>query len=300
MGNLRRLKESGVITALDLHFAGLMNRLDGRECPELALAAALVSNACGSGHVCLNLPAIAGEGNPDYEAWRPLLEQSLVVGTPGMQRPLILDDDGRLYLHRYWCYEDSLAEQLLALASERIDPGACQLDRLFPVVEKGVVDWQREAAKTALSHRLCVISGGPGTGKTSTVVKILALLRLQPGGESLRIALAAPTGKAAARMQESIHRASASLSLDDSLLETLPNQASTLHRLLGVIPNSCRFRYHRDNPLPLDLLIVDEASMIDLALMAKLLEALPSHARLILLGDHDQLASVEAGWVLAD
>ena len=299
MINLRQLKESGAITALDLHFAHLMKRLDGRECPELALAAALVSSACGQGDVCLNLPHIAGQTNPTYAEWLPLLQQSPVVGSPGEQKPLILDPDGRLYLHRYWRYETVLAERLLALASEQIDPGENQLDKLFPA-ETETTDWQREAAKMALSQRLCIISGGPGTGKTSTVVKILALLRMQHGGSTLRIALAAPTGKAAARMQESIHRAGESLQVDNTLLESLPDQASTLHRLLGVIPASQRFRHNRDNPLPLDLLIVDEASMIDLALMARLVEALPSHARLILLGDRDQLASVEAGAVLGD
>jgi len=297
MRNLERLKEHGVITALDLHFANLMNQLDGRDIPELALAAALTSNACGRGDVCLNLSTVAGEANPEIEEWLPLLKTSPIIGEPGEEKPLILDHNGRLYLHRYWCYETALAKQLLALANEQIDPGECQLDRLFPI-EGDAIDWQREAAKPALSQRLCIISGGPGTGKTSTVVKILALLRLQSGGESLRIALAAPTGKAAARMQESIHRASESL--DETLLKSLSSQASTLHRLLGVIPNSRRFRHHRDNPLPVDLLIVDEASMIDLALMAKLVDALPSHARLIMLGDRDQLASVEAGAVLGD
>ena len=299
MSNLHQLKECGVITALDLHFAQLMQQLDGRESPELALAAALTSNACGQGDVCLNLPAIAGEANPTYEDWRSLLESSSVVGQPGEQKPLILDADGRLYLHRYWCYETTLTEQLLSLASESIEPGRCQLEQLFPM-EQGGKNWQREAAKTALNRRLCIISGGPGTGKTSTVVKILALLRLQPNGDTLRIALAAPTGKAAARMQESIHHASESLPIDPAQRESLPNQASTLHRLLGSIPNSHHFRHNRNNPLPLDLLIVDEASMIGLALMAKLLEALPPHARLILLGDRDQLASVEAGAVLGD
>ena len=297
MRNLERLKEHGVITTLDLHFANLMNRLDGRECPELALAAALTSNACGKGDVCLNLSAVAGEANPEFEEWLPLLKASPIIGKPGEEKPLILDPGGRLYLHRYWCYETALAAQLLALANEQVDSGEYQLDKLFPV-EAGTINWQREAAKTALSQRLCIISGGPGTGKTSTVVKILALLRLQSGGDSLRIALAAPTGKAAARMQESIHCASELL--DERLLKSLPDQASTLHRLLGVIPNSRRFRHNRDNPLPIDLLIVDEASMIDLALMAKLVDALPSHARLILLGDRDQLASVEAGAVLGD
>jgi exodeoxyribonuclease V alpha subunit len=145
-----------------------------------------------------------------------------------------------------------------------------------------------------------VISGGPGTGKTTTVTKILALLRQQPGGNALRIALAAPTGKAAARLQESIRATKSRLQLPDSLIDSLPERASTLHRLLGARPSDSGYRYHRDNPLPLDVLILDEASMVDVAMMTRLLEALTSSTRLILLGDKDQLASVEAGAVLGD
>ena len=312
---LRQLQRQGTITALDCHFARLLCRLDGSDSPEVALAAALASNSSGQGHVCLQLPELAGQtlytpvGEallqlPRLPSWREALSKSPVVGRPGDYAPLILDQRGRLYLHRFWYYEMELAAALLRLASNRIciDQAGMQqsLGQLFPSAANGETDWQRVAASTALQRRLTVISGGPGTGKTSTVVRILALLRQQPGGDALRIALAAPTGKAAARMQESIEKACRTLPLAAELLASLPRQASTLHRLLGVQPGSSGFHHDRRNPLPLDLLIVDEASMIDIALMAKLTQALPAHARLILLGDRDQLASVEAGAVLGD
>jgi exodeoxyribonuclease V alpha subunit len=166
------------------------------------------------------------------------------------------------------------------------------------ITNKDRCDWQKISAALALSSARCVISGGPGTGKTTTVVKLLALLlQAQP---DLMIKMVAPTGKAAARLTESITSTLTELSLDDVIVQYMPTEASTIHRLLGVRNNSAHFRHHAGNPLVLDLLLVDEASMVDLPLMAKLLSALPDHARLILLGDKDQLASVEAGAVLGD
>lgn len=159
-------------------------------------------------------------------------------------------------------------------------------------------DWQKTSAALALTSARCVISGGPGTGKTTTVVKLLALLL--HGQPDLVIKMVAPTGKAAARLTESIANALSSLHLDSAVAQHIPTEASTIHRLLGVRNNSAHFRHHQNNKLALDLLLVDEASMVDLPLMAKMLSALPAHARLILLGDKDQLASVEAGAVLGD
>jgi len=159
-------------------------------------------------------------------------------------------------------------------------------------------DWQKVSAALALTSARCVISGGPGTGKTTTVTKLLALLlKVQP---DLLIKMVAPTGKAAARLTESITNALAELTIDPALKKSIPSEAATIHRLLGVKPNSVHFHHNQDNKLHLDLLLVDEASMVDLSMMAKLLMALPDHARLILLGDKDQLASVEAGAVLGD
>ncbi len=311
---LQRLREAGLLGELDLQFAALMCRLDGEAQWELALGAALASNWSTGGHVCLELEQVAGRGlapeQPDLSApeladWIQVLSKSPVVGVPGDYRPLILDPAGRLYLQRYWRYERELATDLAARATGAVggldrDRLAAGLRDLFPPQPGIDPDWQQLAAAQAVLRGFCVISGGPGTGKTSTVVRILALLRQQPGGALLKIGLAAPTGKAAARMQESIRAAKQRLRLTPELIAAIPDAARTLHRLLGWRPAGPGFRHDRDNPLPLDLLIVDEASMVDLALMARLLRALGPDTRLILLGDRDQLASVEAGAVLGD
>lgn len=324
------LYEQGLLTDLDLHFARFMNRLAGenlllppgeglevRARESLELAAALASHATGQGDICVNLRqwawrwnALAGEASalapPPIGEWLEALRSCAVVGRPGERHPLILDRRGRLYLYRYWGYEQELADDLLQRAdavSAEIDEARLRtdLDRLFPRHPQLIgPDWQKVAAAVAALKRLCVISGGPGTGKTSTVLRILALLTGQASGQPLRIALAAPTGKAAARLQESIRAAKAGLGLEPARLAQIPEEASTLHRLLGGRPDSVYFRHDHDNPLPLDVLVVDEVSMVGLALMAKTVDALPAEARLILLGDKDQLASVEAGSVLGE
>lgn len=180
---------------------------------------------------------------------------------------------------------------------------ASELERLDTLVPEALCcNGQKLAAATAAARPFAVISGGPGTGKTTTVAKLLAILvetGLQ-GGKAPAIRLVAPTGKAAARLTESIGAALQALGLPPEWVQAIPTEAGTLHRLLGVIPGRSQFRHHRGNPLHLDLLVVDEASMVDLPMMARLLDALPRHARLILLGDKDQLASVEAGAVLGD
>lgn len=312
---LRSLRGQQAISDLDLHFAGfLMTQAKGSD-EVLALAAALASHVSAEGHVCLDLRTVAGQplfpatpgaiDAPSLAEWRASLEASGVVGRPGEWQPLILDDADRLYLHRYWSYEQLLGQALLARADGLIDGVdrarlAAGLEGLFQGPPAAAVDWQKVAAATALLRRLSVISGGPGTGKTSTVVRILALLRSQPGGDSLRIALAAPTGMAASRLQQSIRESKQGLPLSGDAIGGIPENATTLHRLLGVRRLGTGFRHHREHPLPLDVLVLDEASMVDVALMAKLIDALPSAARLILLGDRDQLASVEAGAVLGD
>ncbi len=213
--------------------------------------------------------------------------------------PLVVEQD-RLYLHRYWFYENRLAMQIKAMAkvSHSVENLDAMLDRYFePVV--GETDDQREAAKMAVKQAFSIITGGPGTGKTTTVVKILAVLQ-ELADEPLHIALAAPTGKAAMRLQESIGFNKAALPCSEAVKKHIPETVTTLHRLLGAKPPSPYFRHNADKPLPHDLVVVDEASMVDLALMSKLLDALKPGARLILLGDKDQLASVESGAVLAD
>ncbi len=174
------------------------------------------------------------------------------------------------------------------------------MQRLFPAPASNGIDWQKVAALTATLNKFCLISGGPGTGKTFTVAKILALLLEQAGKGRLEILLAAPTGKAAARLSESIRTAKKTLNFSKDIVDAIPSESYTIHRLLKTIPGSPYFFYNSENRLPADVVVVDEASMIDLALMSKLLEAIPATARVILIGDKDQLASVEAGSVLGD
>lgn len=290
---------------IDDHFARLLARLAGSG-GRLAELAAHTSRWIRDGHSCLDLAALAGQLNraDELDDWRETLRKSPVVGAPGEWRPLILDQGDRLYLYRYWDYERRIGDALLsraqAPAAVEIKQIKTQLEALFGPSDPQRVNWQKVAVATAALRQLCVISGGPGTGKTYTVVRVLALLAAQNPARPPLIGLAAPTGKAAARMQEAIREAKQTLAVDEAIRAAIPETASTIHRLLGVQPNSIHFRHDRSNPLPLDALVVDEASMVDLALMAKLLDALPPQAKLILVGDGDQLASVEAGSVLAD
>jgi exodeoxyribonuclease V alpha subunit len=249
------------------------------------------------GQICIRL---SDEFGDDAEGLRVALFGSKLMMTPEADRPLplALDGQGRLYLYRYFDYERRLAAAIARLSASRC---ACalsakareRLEAFFGGNKQGEPDWQRLAAALALTNPFTVISGGPGTGKTTTVVAILACL-LEENPE-LDIVLAAPTGKAAAKMQEALRGRAAGL--PDTLRSRLPNQSFTLHRLLGVIPGSGKFRHDANHPLALDVLIVDEASMLDLALATRLIEALPPGARLILLGDKHQLAAVEAGSV---
>ncbi|MDO3376662.1 exodeoxyribonuclease V subunit alpha [Geoalkalibacter halelectricus] len=302
------------LSSMSRHFARFVAGLAQPSPGVLELAAALVSQAAEQGHVCLDLGApgnISAEDGQDLSAslpapaeWSAALRACPQVARPGEIAPLVLDDRGRLYLYRYWRHEQSLAAEMRRRAAGRIgvtDEARLRdgLARLFGGGADTPTDWQRVAALAAVLHPLCVISGGPGTGKTSTVVKILALLLEQAGDNPLRIALAAPTGKAAARLAEAIGQARDGLALDEGLRRRIPHEAQTLHRLLGS-GRRPGFRHHRDNPLPAEVVIVDEASMVDLSLMAALVDALDPAARLILLGDRDQLASVEAGAVLGD
>jgi len=292
-----------------------LQRLDPQASPMVLASAALLCMALDKGDVCLPLARLAGQRPwPEHELrlpalaeWQAQLEASPLVGGDGDFTPLILGH-GRLYLARYQAYERQLAKQLLQRAADLPEVDDAQLSesltRLFAFNQQQP-DWQRLAAAQAVRRKLAVISGGPGTGKTTTVVRLLAALLEQPGcehpgGAPLAIGLAAPTGKAAARMAEAIRNAKAELPVSEAIKAALPDEARTLHRLLGSRGDSPQVRHHAANPLALDVLVVDEASMVDLALMAKLLDALPPTARLILLGDKDQLCAVEAGAVFAE
>ncbi|MCP4697900.1 MAG: exodeoxyribonuclease V subunit alpha [Gammaproteobacteria bacterium] len=307
------LCEASVFSRLDIHFARFMGKLARCSEPGFLLAAALISSRTGLGHVCVrlaefagqpvapNLPDVAAGTYPHLSAWLTALEQTSVVGKPGEYAPLILDSHARLYLYRYRAYEDQLArffKDRAGFTYTSIDSVRLQnsLRRLFPAAPEEQDRQQKTAAAVTALKRLCVISGGPGTGKTATVIKILALLIEQ--NAPLRIALAAPTGKAAARLQETIRNGKKHLTCADAVKQAIPEQTATIHRLLGGA--SPHFRFNAQNPLPVDVLVIDEASMVDLALMAKLAAAIPPRARLLLLGDRDQLASVEAGAVLGD
>ncbi len=295
---------------LERAFVASLQRLEPQAPEAVLLAAALCCEALASGDVCLPLERLAGRrpwpevdlSMPALPVWRAQLEASSLVAAPDDYAPLTLVGN-RLYLARYQAYEQQLAEQLLTRAADAADVDETRLSdslaRLFAFNQQSP-DWQRLAAAQAVRRRLAVISGGPGTGKTTTVVRLLAALLEQPGGERLAIGLAAPTGKAAARMAEAIRNAKAELPVSDAVKQALPDEARTLHRLLGSRGDSPQVRHDAANPLALDVLVVDEASMVDLALMAKLVSALPPKARLILLGDKDQLAAVEAGAVFAE
>lgn len=228
--------------------------------------------------------------------------------------PFVLAGE-RLYLRRYWQYEQQIKDFIAKCQQRdllkrqqtsfsRNEHSALQATLALLFDPSPQLDWQRIACAMAATRSFTVITGGPGTGKTTTVVKLLLLLQHLAKDSPLKIQLAAPTGKAAARLTQSIASAVSRLSVDAKLAElpwaAVQLTAQTLHRLLGSIPGRQQFKHHAANPLPLDVLVVDEASMVDVELMASLLAALPKHANLILLGDKDQLASVEAGAILAE
>ena len=333
---LERWVERGWLRALDKAFVGFLYELDPQADPLVLLAAALTSHQLGHGHVCLDLfetlkaPDFALSLPPegDLSSGVMLLPSQLLEGLDGahwchalaasplvalavdgsaaaQSRPLVLSGK-RLYLRRYWTYErriDSALRQRLAVQEAVSADLPQRLNGLFDQPPPdGVVDWQKLACALATRGAFSIVTGGPGTGKTTTVVRLLALLQAPAveQGTALRIRLAAPTGKAAARLTESISQQVRSLQVPDAVREKIPTEVTTVHRLLGSRPGTRHFRHHAGNLLPLDVLVVDEASMIDLEMMANLLDALPPHARLVLLGDKDQLASVEAGAVLGD
>lgn len=331
---LDRWTERGWLRALDRAFVAFLASLDPSADPRVLLAAALTSHQLGHGHVCLDLfetldkPDFAlslppeGDlqsspmllpsqllGGLDGAAWCQVLADSPLVAaaqTPDpeqQRRPLVLAER-RLYLRRYWNYErriDAVLHRRLGQAQEPPADLRQRLDTLFGQPAEQI-DWQKLACALATRRAFSIITGGPGTGKTTTVVRLLALLQAPAveSGQPLRIRLAAPTGKAAARLTESISQQVRQLSVDESVRDKIPTEVTTVHRLLGSRPGTRHFRHHAGNPLQLDVLVVDEASMIDLEMMANLLDALPPHARMVLLGDKDQLASVEAGAVLGD
>jgi exodeoxyribonuclease V alpha subunit len=292
-GLLRTFVDAGVIETADVQVAQRLTALREDTDERVALAVALVVRALRGGSVCVDL------GSAEEQVEVAGLAAAMTA-SPLLTDPPILRLNGNLlYLDRYWLEEQQVCDDVLAMMAAT-PPGAVpDAARLFP---KGYEE-QRAAAENALSQGLTVLTGGPGTGKTTTVARLLALLVEQArlaGSARLRIALAAPTGKAAARLQEAVQLEVEKLKpADREVLAGL--HATTMHRLLGSRPDtSARFRHHRGNRLPHDVIVVDEASMVSLTMMARLLEAVRPQTRLVLVGDPDQLASVEAGAVLAD
>ena len=338
----------GLLRHIDSALAAQLLRLDAQASPALLVAAAVLAQMEGRGHTCLPLadlcqtpvallgwPAAGVEGVQGLKAMWAHLPPTLAdwqaafqgessgaclrdAHAPDQGQPLVLGgptDAPLLYLRRYAGYEQRVGQSLLQRAGEPLAvPEAAArewLDRFFAPnpEEPTATDWQKVACAVALRARLSVITGGPGTGKTYTAARLLALLlALHPDGSPLRVALAAPTGKAAARLKQSIDNALTGLQeqvpadsgLDLNTLIARMGPARTLHSLLGARPDTRQFRHHAANPLDVDVLIVDEASMVHLEMMDALLQALPPTARLVLMGDKDQLASVEAGAVLGD
>lgn len=339
MDQLRTWTEEGWLRPLDLAFAQFLIRLDPQAPALLPLAGALLARLEGAGHTCIALddllsaperfldwpaPGLALLATtlghwPHAAAWTETLAQSLCVQVTerntsdpanSAETPLVLSA-ARLYLRRYWRDQQFIAEVLRQRAQRRVadtaNPAALKpwLEQLFPAPDEpgDALPWQKIACALALRSHFGIITGGPGTGKTYTAVRLMALLMAT--NTSLRIVLAAPTGKAAVRIDESLQSAVGTLpqlgqTLDMAAAFARLRPARTLHSLLGARPDSRRFRHDAANPLELDVLVVDEASMIHQEMMAALLRALPPMARLILLGDQDQLASVEAGAVLAE
>jgi exodeoxyribonuclease V alpha subunit len=323
---------------LDVALARFLGERDAAASAPLLWLAALLSRQLADGHLCLDLTAL--DALADEQQWPPAwhaLLQRFHENDAALASPLVADADGqpanaplvrdgrRLYLRRYWNHERHVAAAIRERL-ERVQAAPAQLgeelQRLFPPAGAGsqkavdrepvaaeaaaagvAIDWPQIACALAARGAFTVITGGPGTGKTTTVVRLLGLLQtlyLREHARPLRIRLAAPTGKAAARLNASIATQLAALDVDEATRTAIPAQVDTLHRLLGARPDTRRFRHDRTNPLHLDVLVVDEASMIDLEMMSAVLAAQPAAARLILLGDKDQLSSVEAGAVLGD
>ncbi len=308
-GLLAGFNVAGVLEPADVHVAQRLGRLGGEDDERVLLAVALIVRALRAGSVVLRLAEVSDSVDlttpeetepgraaaelawPDLRAWQAAVAASPLVNGPAA--PLHAHDGG-LWLTRSWEQESRVAGQLRARRAAAVEtPGlTAALDRLFPGTGP---DEQRRAAAVCATSAVSVLGGGPGTGKTTTVARLLAALH-EVSGPGLRVALAAPTGKAAARLQEAVH--GADLPDDRAWLATLTS--STLHRLLGLRRRGNGARHDASSPLPYDVVVVDEASMLSLSLFDRLLDALAPTARLVLVGDPDQLAAVEAGAVLGD
>ena len=310
--HLAELHSAGLFELLDVELARALGGIAGSSSPEVELAIALTSRNVRRGHSCFPIGKSPAEiwpqelerpgGLPDAAQWRDLIAKSRLSDGG----PIVLDDAGRLYLRRYWELERDIAWELARRASVRpmIAQDAPWLEASLGRLFGGAPDApQRGAAANALRHSVSLLCGGPGTGKTTTVAAIVALIiesRLRQSKEAPRVMLLAPTGKSAARLAEAVRRAKRGIETGQEVLEQIPEEATTVHRALGMRRDGLRFRRNADLPLEADVIVLDEASMVDLGLMRQLLNATPRDATLLIVGDPDQLTSVEAGSVLRD
>ncbi|OGV35061.1 MAG: exodeoxyribonuclease V subunit alpha [Lentisphaerae bacterium GWF2_45_14] len=330
------MRDNGLLFDMDIEFASFVVRLSKVSSDEAAenifTAAVFASNSVlKSKNICFDLKEFASKSFMEYfimsgdesaveehskllgksffpplERWIEALNRSGISGAPGAFKPLIIDKKRRLYLYKYWRCENSLAERIvrkIKSVSPKPDYDILRnlLDKYFP--PRGVSkapDLQKLAAFMAVRSNFTLISGGPGTGKTTTASKILAILYELSGGVGAPVVLAAPTGKAASRLSESITKIKASPDFPEEIKNAMPDKAYTVHRLLGSIPGKPGFIHNEENPIDAGTIVVDEASMISLPLMSRLMDAVGEDTRIIMLGDKDQLSSVEAGSVLAD
>jgi len=310
--SLSEYQSLGLVELLDVELARALGRMAPDSSPEVELAIALTSRNVRRGHSCFPVGMSAEEvwlrepAQPDTlpgtVEWKEALRQSRL--TQG--GPLVLDAAGRLYLRRYWQLEQDIARELAARSAlpPIIADDAPWLEAALDQFFAGEPDSpQRRAAQNALRHRVSLLCGGPGTGKTTTVAAIVALIiqgRLRDTNAAPKVMLLAPTGKSAARLGEAVRKAKTRIEAPEEILQEIPEQATTVHRALGMQREGMRFRRSADLPLEADVIIVDEASMVDLGLMRQLLNAAPREATLLIVGDPDQLTSVEAGSVLRD
>ncbi len=300
-------KES-IFADIDIFFAKWISGFDKQNDPFVFVAAALASRETRDGHICVRLDKYAGKRLDDYtcpdiEKWLEILEQTYCIGSPEDFKPLILKK-GKLYLHRFWQYQENIVKYIKnqeALISKKPDMESAKnaLTKLFDIKDRSEGS-QIIAAVSAISNNFTVITGGPGTGKTTTAAKILAAVIDIEKNKNIKIALAAPTGKAAIRLKQAMLHVKSELDFDSETLKKIPENSYTIHRLLGRRSNLSGCYHNKEKPLYFDIILIDEASMIDIALMSSLIEALLPDTKLILLGDKDQLSSVAPGSVLAD
>ena len=310
--SLSEYQALGLVELLDVELARNLGRMAPGSSAEVELAIALTSRNVRRGHSCFPVGMPADEVWPSEPTrpdalpgtlkWKEALSQSRLT----QEGPLVLDAAGRLYLRRYWQLEQDIARELAARSAlpPIIAGDAPWLEAALDQLFAGKPDSApRRAAQNALRHRVSLLCGGPGTGKTTTVAAIVALIiqgRLRDTKAAPKVMLLAPTGKSAARLGEAVRRAKARIEAPEEILQGIPEQATTIHRALGMQRQGMRFRRGADLPLEADVIIVDEASMVDLGLMRQLLDAAPREATILIVGDPDQLTSVEAGSVLRD